>query len=90
MCFRDLESSNNYSQKVINHLYEPESENINLELILELIKYIDQTQGEGAILVFLPGWDKISTLNKLLREARMSDRSESHLIYSRDLYLTVL
>lgn len=51
-------------------------EKIDLELILALIRHIVLNEGEGAILVFLPGWDNISTLNDLLMAQQMfrSDR----------------
>ncbi|CAN9511472.1 unnamed protein product [Ophioblennius macclurei] len=49
---------------------------IDLELILELIRHIVLNEEEGAILVFLPGWDNISSLNDLLMAQQMfrSDR----------------
>uniref|UniRef100_A0A1A8QZ52 ATP-dependent DNA/RNA helicase DHX36 n=1 Tax=Nothobranchius rachovii TaxID=451742 RepID=A0A1A8QZ52_9TELE len=51
-------------------------EKIDLELILTLIRHIVLNEGEGAILVFLPGWDNISGLNDLLMAQQMfrSDR----------------
>ncbi|XP_005996531.1 ATP-dependent DNA/RNA helicase DHX36 [Latimeria chalumnae] len=41
-------------------------EKIDLNLIVALIKHIVLKGEDGAILVFLPGWDNISTLNDLL------------------------
>ncbi|KAM4627484.1 LOW QUALITY PROTEIN: ATP-dependent DNA/RNA helicase DHX36 [Polymixia lowei] len=51
-------------------------EKIDLELILALIRHIVLKEEEGAILVFLPGWDNISGLNDLLMAQQMfrSDR----------------
>lgn len=49
-------------------LKNPSSEDINLDLIAALIHHICITKDDGAILVFLPGWDKISSLHKLLNE----------------------
>uniref|UniRef100_A0A669DU25 RNA helicase n=1 Tax=Oreochromis niloticus TaxID=8128 RepID=A0A669DU25_ORENI len=46
-------------------------EKIDLDLILALIRYIVLNEEEGAILVFLPGWDNISTLNDLLMAQQM-------------------
>ncbi|XP_015225790.1 PREDICTED: ATP-dependent RNA helicase DHX36 isoform X1 [Cyprinodon variegatus] len=54
-------------------------EKIDLELILALIRYIVLNEGEGAILVFLPGWDNISGLNDLLMAQQMF-RSENFVI----------
>ncbi|XP_061538269.1 ATP-dependent DNA/RNA helicase DHX36 [Phycodurus eques] len=49
---------------------------IDLELIVALIRHIVLNDEEGAILVFLPGWDNISSLNDLLMGQQMfrSDR----------------
>uniref|UniRef100_A0A3Q3GD52 ATP-dependent DNA/RNA helicase DHX36 n=1 Tax=Labrus bergylta TaxID=56723 RepID=A0A3Q3GD52_9LABR len=49
---------------------------IDLGLILALIRHIVLKDEEGAILVFLPGWDNISSLNDLLMAEQMfrSDR----------------
>uniref|UniRef100_A0A8C1VRI8 RNA helicase n=1 Tax=Cyprinus carpio TaxID=7962 RepID=A0A8C1VRI8_CYPCA len=49
---------------------------INLELIVALIRHIVMKEDHGAILVFLPGWDNISTLNGILMAEQMfkSDR----------------
>uniref|UniRef100_A0A667Z8V9 ATP-dependent DNA/RNA helicase DHX36 n=1 Tax=Myripristis murdjan TaxID=586833 RepID=A0A667Z8V9_9TELE len=51
-------------------------EKIDLELIMALIRHIVLNEEEGAILVFLPGWDNISSLNDLLMAQQMfrSDR----------------
>ncbi|XP_061575477.1 ATP-dependent DNA/RNA helicase DHX36 [Cololabis saira] len=66
-----------YSDGTIEALEMLDSdEKIDLELILALIRYIVLSEEEGAILVFLPGWDNISTLNDLLMAQQMfkSDR----------------
>ncbi|XP_016118543.1 ATP-dependent RNA helicase DHX36-like, partial [Sinocyclocheilus grahami] len=43
-----------------------DDDKINLQLIVALIRHIVMKEDNGAILVFLPGWDNISTLNDLL------------------------
>lgn len=44
-----------------------DDEQINTELLLEVLHYITKTShGEGAILVFLPGWQEISEVGMLL------------------------
>ncbi|KAM4694583.1 ATP-dependent DNA/RNA helicase DHX36 [Discoglossus pictus] len=55
-----------YSERTISALEQIDGEKIDLELIVELIRYIVLKGEDGAILVFLPGWDDISTLNDLL------------------------
>lgn len=66
---RKLESDKKYERHVIESLYKWESEEINMDLIIELLKKICvESPDREAILVFLPGWDKISKLNKMLTE----------------------
>jgi len=66
---RHLASEGKYSSHVLEMLKNPESEEINLDLIAALIQHICITKPVGAILVFLPGWDNISNLHKLLKES---------------------
>lgn len=66
-----------YSDDTINTLVMLDSdEKIDLDLIVSLIRHIVLNEEEGAILVFLPGWDNISGLNDLLMAQQMfrSDR----------------
>ncbi|KAM3615872.1 uncharacterized protein V6R79_008865 [Siganus canaliculatus] len=66
-----------YSDNTIDTLQKLDNDDkIDLELILALIRYIVLNEEEGAILVFLPGWDNISSLNDLLMAQQMfrSDR----------------
>lgn len=66
-----------YSDSTIEALEKLDNEDkIDLELILALIRNIVNTDEEGAILVFLPGWDNISSLHDLLMAQQMfrSDR----------------
>ncbi|XP_040284062.1 ATP-dependent DNA/RNA helicase DHX36 isoform X1 [Bufo bufo] len=55
-----------YSESTIHAIEYTDDEKINLDLIVELIRHICVTGEDGAILVFLPGWANISTLNDLL------------------------
>ena len=42
-------------------------DDIDYDLLLDIIKYIDQSSyGDGAVLVFLPGWQEISQFSLLL------------------------
>ncbi|XP_053566041.1 ATP-dependent DNA/RNA helicase DHX36 [Bombina bombina] len=65
-----------YSEKTIDALELIDSDNIDLDLIAELIRHIVLKGEDGAILVFLPGWDNISNLHELLMSQVMfkSDR----------------
>lgn len=66
-----------YSDSTIEALEKLNNdEKIDLDLIVALIRHIVNKEEEGAILVFLPGWDNISSLNDLLLAQQMfrSDR----------------
>lgn len=66
-----------YSDSTIEALEKLDNDDkIDLELILALIRNIVNKDEEGAILVFLPGWDNISSLHDLLMAQQMfrSDR----------------
>ncbi|KAM4772480.1 ATP-dependent DNA/RNA helicase DHX36 [Rhinophrynus dorsalis] len=65
-----------YSPNTIQALELIDDEKVDLDLISELIRYIVLKGEDGAILVFLPGWDNISTLHDLLMSQVMfkSDR----------------
>ncbi|XP_026171488.1 ATP-dependent DNA/RNA helicase DHX36 [Mastacembelus armatus] len=68
---------NRYSSNTIATLEMLDNdEKIDLKLIMALIHHIVQNEKDGAILVFLPGWDNISSLNDLLMAQPMfrSDR----------------
>uniref|UniRef100_A0A4W6C2F7 ATP-dependent DNA/RNA helicase DHX36 n=1 Tax=Lates calcarifer TaxID=8187 RepID=A0A4W6C2F7_LATCA len=66
-----------YSDNTIETLEMLDNDDkIDLELVMALIHHIVRYEEEGAILVFLPGWDNISSLNDLLMAQPMfrSDR----------------
>ncbi len=65
---RDLSASGKYSPTTLESLSRPESEETSHELIATLVQKIHANEGDGAILVFLPGWEDISKVNKLLTE----------------------
>ncbi|XP_041849753.1 ATP-dependent DNA/RNA helicase DHX36 [Melanotaenia boesemani] len=62
---------------------------IDLELILALIRHIVLNEEEGAILVFLPGWDNISALNDLLMAQQMFRSDQFVIIPLHSLMPTV-
>ncbi|KFP28839.1 putative ATP-dependent RNA helicase DHX36, partial [Colius striatus] len=65
-----------YSASTIDALEMMDDEKVDLDLIAALIRHIVLEEEDGAILVFLPGWDNISTLHDLLMSQVMfkSDR----------------
>lgn len=60
-----------YSTNVIKALLKMDSENGDIELVEELIFHISKNRPNGAILVFLPGYEQIS---KLLMKLQKSTR----------------
>ncbi|KFV03270.1 putative ATP-dependent RNA helicase DHX36, partial [Tauraco erythrolophus] len=65
-----------YSAGTIDALEMMDDDKVDLDLIAALIRHIVLEEEDGAILVFLPGWDNISTLHDLLMSQVMfkSDR----------------
>lgn len=61
---RKLDREKAYPRSVIAELKKPESEVFNLDLIEQLLRYICKTdKANGAVLVFVPGWEQISKLH---------------------------
>ncbi|KAH9376743.1 hypothetical protein HPB48_010961 [Haemaphysalis longicornis] len=56
-----------YSNRTLDTLAEWNELRIDLDLVHALIEHICATKPEGAILVFLPGWEQISEMNKRLK-----------------------
>ncbi|NWV21986.1 DHX36 helicase, partial [Origma solitaria] len=65
-----------YSASTISALEMMDDDKVDLDLVAALIRHIVLQEEDGAILVFLPGWDNISTLHELLMSQVMfkSDR----------------
>ncbi|XP_069705785.1 ATP-dependent DNA/RNA helicase DHX36 [Periplaneta americana] len=87
---RQLAAEGKYSHKTLEMLKNPESEEINLDLIAALIQRICITKDDGAILVFLPGWDKISNLHKLLTDSGFFPSSRYLIIPLHSMMPTVI
>ncbi|XP_072551465.1 ATP-dependent DNA/RNA helicase DHX36 [Salminus brasiliensis] len=66
-----------------------EDDKINLDLIVALIRHIVMNEDDGAILVFLPGWDNISSLNDLLMAEQMFKSDKFIIIPLHSLMPTV-
>lgn len=58
-----------YSREVIDQLRNPNSEDLSLELIEKLVRYICDKKDPGAILIFLPGMMDITKLNRMLLDS---------------------
>ena len=64
--FNSLESKRVYPPRVVESLRRIDEKDIDLKLVMTLIRHICCNHSDGAILVFLPGWDTISKLHDML------------------------
>ncbi|XP_005393115.1 PREDICTED: ATP-dependent RNA helicase DHX36 isoform X1 [Chinchilla lanigera] len=78
-----------YSATTVDVLEMMDDDKVDLNLIAALIRYIVLEEEEGAILVFLPGWDNISTLHDLLMSQVMFKSDKFIIIPLHSLMPTV-
>ena len=76
----DLEVARKYPLSVIESLRRMDLEDFDLVLMVQLLKHICTRMEEGAVLIFLPGWDTISKLHDMLQSDVMFRNSSRHLI----------
>lgn len=68
--FEYLESiKSQYPPVVTSRLEQINFDRIDNDLIMSVLHYINNISGDGAVLVFLPGWQDISNLHKSLTES---------------------
>ncbi|GJQ87202.1 putative ATP-dependent helicase [Trypoxylus dichotomus] len=65
-----------YSEQTRNALSKLSEKDISFELIEALLKYIKDQNVEGAVLIFLPGWNLIFALMKHLQQHPIFGRSD--------------
>lgn len=75
-----LPHNGGFSPLTCRSVRNPASELVNVDLIAELVQLINARKPEGAILVFLTGYDQISKLNQLLTSQHRPGRDSSGLI----------
>lgn len=63
-----LPASAGYSSETMQAMANITERDINLELLIELLKHIKSKNLNGAILIFLPGWNVIFTIMKFLQQ----------------------
>lgn len=66
---RQLEVNGLYSKFVLRQLQNPLSEELNIKLAAEVVRYICMKEADGAVLVFLPGLSDIISLNREIMES---------------------
>ncbi len=60
-----LEVARTYPSSVIETLRRMDLEDFDLVLVVQLLKHICTRMEDGAVLIFLPGWDTISKLRDI-------------------------
>ncbi|XP_071964340.1 ATP-dependent DNA/RNA helicase DHX36-like [Antedon mediterranea] len=76
-------------EETVNSLMHMDHDIIDYNMILQTILYIVREKGDGAILVFLPGWDQISKLNDKLMTQRMFKSRDYRIIPLHSMMPTV-
>ncbi|CAH0382485.1 unnamed protein product [Bemisia tabaci] len=77
--------SNKYSPFVMRQILDPQSEELNIDLIFDVLQYIcNNEKTEGAVLVFLPGIVQITALHRMLTDSEQfpSSRAQIHVLHS--------
>jgi ATP-dependent RNA helicase A len=57
-----------YSQKTVGTMSKLSEKQVSFEVIESLLRYIVSLNQPGAVLIFMPGWNLISSLLKYLRD----------------------
>lgn len=69
-----------YSPETITTLQNMDMEKIDLDLVVSVVTYISLHMEEGAILVFLPGWDDISKVHDKLKDVKVFSSGKFRII----------
>ncbi|XP_022089221.1 ATP-dependent RNA helicase DHX36-like [Acanthaster planci] len=78
-----------YPEEVVYHLKNMDHENMDLEMVSSVIRYICLNKPEGALLVFLPGWEQISKVNDLLTQQQMFQNDNFRIIPLHSMIPTI-
>ncbi|XP_022089180.1 ATP-dependent RNA helicase DHX36-like isoform X2 [Acanthaster planci] len=84
-----VEMRQTYPEEVVYHLENMDHENMDLEMVSSVIRYICLNKPEGALLVFLPGWEQISKVNDLLTQQQMFRNNNFRIIPLHSMMPTV-
>lgn len=63
-----LPNGSGYSAQTAQAMANITERDINMELLIDLLKHIKNKNLNGAILIFLPGWNVIFTIMKFLQQ----------------------
>jgi len=78
---KSIHESGRLSRQTLDYLSSVECEKLDVELIASVVNYIHHKEQDGAILVFVPGWEQISQVHKLLTEDRLYGLKGSFKVY---------
>lgn len=81
-----LEIGGVISRRVGAELIKADSEKFNADLIASLVHHICRREGQGAILIFVPGIGEIQQVNKALKNVRIFPGSEFNQIFCPQLF----
>lgn len=73
--YRTLRKNRRYPDYVLEGLLNPDSEKINSDLIVELLRHISKLK-TGAVLIFVPGWEDINSVMKKMNDTGCFPPSE--------------
>ncbi|XP_038057794.1 ATP-dependent DNA/RNA helicase DHX36-like [Patiria miniata] len=83
------EISTTYPEEVVYYLQNMDHEKMDIDMVSTIIRHICLNKAEGAILVFLPGWEQISKLNDLLTQQQMFRNANFRIIPLHSMMPTV-
>lgn len=55
-----------YSQRTLESMAMYDENEVPLDVIIDLVQHIHAFEGEGAVLIFLSGWEEISVVSARL------------------------
>mmetsp|Transcript_36238 Transcript_36238/g.67388 ORF Transcript_36238/g.67388 Transcript_36238/m.67388 type:complete len:1026 (-) Transcript_36238:174-3251(-) len=67
----------------IAKLHKRTADQLDYSLITNVVTWIHQSRGEGAVLVFVPGWQEIKETIKLLEKSKVAEQLQCLPLHSR-------
>ncbi|XP_026754457.2 dosage compensation regulator isoform X2 [Galleria mellonella] len=77
---KNCQLGSEYSPETINSMRQLSEKDLSFELIEAILLHINSLEGDGAVLVFLPGWNLIFALMKHLTQHRIFGDTSKYII----------
>ncbi|KAM3960635.1 LOW QUALITY PROTEIN: dosage compensation regulator mle [Aphomia sociella] len=77
---KNCQLSSEYSPETVRSMSQLSEKDLSFELIETILLYINSLEGDGAVLVFLPGWNLIFALMKHLSQHRVFGDTSRYVI----------